>query len=507
MAIAVAAISLTPVGYLFATGISFDDIRRELRYPSTVAAIVQTVQLTVLIAALTIVIGVACAALVVRTTVRMPRLLTVLFAAPLAVPGFVSSYAVYSAQLLYVPKLDIVTSKVGAAVVIALTLYPYVFLPSVVALREVDPSLEEMAVSLGRGRASRWRHVVLPTLRPAIAAGVLIVTLHVLSEFGAMEQLRRSTLTTKIMAEMVDYGNYRSARSLSLLLAALSMIVLVITTLMTPRRTSSYRVGGARRPPRQRDLGWATIPVTIGALALPLASLGPSVFMTVRGLLNGRGSVTVNWASVFGDLRATLTYAFAAAAVATVAALPVSWWINRRGSVASVLTERAVWLAHAVPSAILAFSLVYLATRLVPSMYKTPPVLVAGYVVLFLPLAVAYQRVGLEASRRTYDEVAASLGSHPVRTFQRVVLPLALPGFIAGAILVGLDASKELTATLMLVPYNTDSLATRLWATTNGEALDFTAAAPYAMMLLLLGSAPVYALVRHALQRLAPSGA
>jgi iron(III) transport system permease protein len=191
--------------------------------------------------------------------------------------------------------------------------------------------------------------------------------------------------------------------------------------------------------------------------------------------------------------------------LATLVAGPVSWWVGRHRSSASLLTERAVWLAHAVPNAVLALALVYFATRFAPGLYKTSAVLVAGYVILFLPLAVGYQRVGLEASRRVYDDIASSLGARPVSGFARVTLPLALPGFVAGAILVGLDASKELTTTLMLIPFNANTLSTRLWATTNGEALDFTAAAPYALMLLVLGCVPVYALVRHALRELTAS--
>jgi iron(III) transport system permease protein len=127
-------------------------------------------------------------------------------------------------------------------------------------------------------------------------------------------------------------------------------------------------------------------------------------------------------------------------------------------------------------------------------------------VILFLPLAVGYQRVGLEAARQVYDDVAASLGARPIRSFLRIDLPLAIPGFVAGAILVGLDASKELTTTMMLVPFNTSTLSTQLWATTNGEALDFTAAAPYASVLMGLGCAPVYLLVRHALRELGVRG-
>ena len=214
-AVAVAALSLTPVIYLFASGISLSDIRSEFHYPSTVSALLQTVGLTASVSVLTVAIGVGCALLVARTTVVLPRLLTVLFALPLAVPGFVSSYAAYSAQLLYVPRLDLVTSFTGASLVLALTLYPYVFLPCVVALRTIDPALEEVAASLRPQRLTRLRHVVLPALRPAIAAGVLIVALHVIAEYGAMVQLGQTTLTTKVMAEMLNYGDYQTARSLS----------------------------------------------------------------------------------------------------------------------------------------------------------------------------------------------------------------------------------------------------------------------------------------------------
>ena len=232
---------------------------------------------------------------------------------------------------------------------------------------------------------------------------------------------------------------------------------------------------------------------------VPLLAVGPTVLMTVRGLLAGQGAVAPDWSQVGAALSNTVGYALAAALVATFCALPVSWWVTRHPQPLSHLTERAVWLAHAIPSAILALALVFLATRLVPSLYKTPAVLVAGYVILFLPLAVANQRVGLQSARRSYDEVASSLGARPARTFARVTLPLAAPGFAAGAILVALDASKELTTTLMLLPFNSSTLSSKLWATTNGESLDFTAAAPYAALLVLLGILPVYLLVRGTL--------
>lgn len=498
-AVAVAAASLVPLAYLFVSGTSLDDVVVELGYASTTAALVQTVVLTALVCALTAATGLGAALLVTRTAVPAPRALTVLLTVPLAVPGFVSAYAVYAAELVYAPRLSFVTSLVGAAVVMSLSLYPYVFLPCVIALRGVDPALEEVVASLRPGRWSALAAVSLPAVRPAMAAGLLIVALHVLSEYGAMAQLGRSTLTTKIVAEMLDYGDYRSARSLSLLLAALAVVVLVGTRWLSGRGVAGDVARGGSRPPPRAALGAWRWPALTLCLLVPLAAVGPTVGMTARGLLGAGRAASPPWADVVGALSSTVGYAVAAALVATVCALPVAWWVTRRPGTASHLTERGVWLAHAIPSAVLALSLVFLATRLAPSLYKTPVVLVLAYVILFLPLAVANQRVGLGAARRTYDEVASSLGSRPARTFARVTLPLASPGFAAGAILVALDASKELTTTLMLLPFSTSTLSSRLWATTNGESLDFTAAAPYAALLVLLGVVPVVLLVRSTL--------
>lgn len=499
-AAAVGVISLVPVGYLFLTGISLADIAEQFRYPATAVALWQTIGLTLLICALTAVLGVVCALLVVRTTLPYPRFFTVVFAMPLAVPGFVAAYAAYSTELTYAPGLGFVTSFGGAALVIALTLYPYVFLPAVIALRNIDPALEEVVASLRRRPSAVLVGVVLPGLRPALAVGLLIVALHVLAEYGAMVQLGRSTLTTKIMAEMIDYADYRSARSLSLVLMALAAAVLLFTQILNGRNRSGDVARGVARPPRRISLGWLRVPAVMFSLAVLLAAVAPTVYMTLRGLTVSGRTVGVDWGVVGTAVVTTLSYAVAAALVATVIALPVSWSVVRRPGLAATLSERAVWLAHAIPSAILALALVYLAIRLVPAVYKTPVVLIAAYVVLFVPLAVANQRVGLDAARRTYDDVAASLGATPGRAFVRVTLPLAMPGFIAGALLVALDASKELTTTLILIPFNAHTLSTELWATTNGESLDFSAAAPYAGMLVLLGIPPVYFLVRNTLR-------
>jgi iron(III) transport system permease protein len=498
--VAVGLLSLLPIGYLFVAGLSFSDLQVLFSYPTTADRILRTIALTVTVSALSVVVGVGTAMLVVRTDVPFRRLLTVLFAMPLAVPGFVSAYAAYSANLLFAPTSDIVTTFTGATIILSLSLYPYVFLACVVAVRNIDPAQEEVARSLrARPGAVFWR-VIVPQLRPAIAASVVIVGLHVLAEYGAMVQLRQRTLTTTIMTDMLDYGDYQSARSLSLLLTALAFVLLIGGRLLSGRSPAQKVGRHTVRPPSMVRLGRARVPLLVLSLMVPLAALGPTAFMTVLGLTAPHRQSALRWADAVQAAGTTLGFAAWAAVIATAIALPLSWWVSRHPSFWSNLTERSVWLAHSIPNAILALALVFLATRLLPGFYKTAALLVLAYVILYLPLAVANQRVGLQAAFVRYDEAAASLGRPAWQRFTHISLPLALPGIATGALLVALDASKELTTTLMLLPFNAQTLSTGLWATTNGESLDFSAAAPYALMLLALGSVPVYLITRRTLR-------
>lgn len=497
---AVAVFSLLPFVYLISAGVSFEAVRRLFSYPETISVITRTITLSLAVTGASVVIGVAAAFVVVRTDVPLRRTLTVLLTMPLSVPLFVSSYAAYSANLMFAPARDIVTSFAGAVAIMTLVLYPYVFLACVVALRNIDASQEEIARSLRAHPLVAFWRVTFPQLRPAIAVSGLIIALHVVSEYGAMVQTRQKTLTTSIMSEMINYGNYESARSLSLLLTIIVLVLIVGARFVSGRAAPlSVSLQSARTVRRER-LGRARFVVLGAALLLPALGLLPTVFMTLRGLTSPHRDLIISWTHVASAATVTASYGLWAALVTTLAALPVSWWLSRRPTMLAQLTERSVWLAHTIPNAVLALSLVYISIRLVPAMYKTAPVLVAAYVILFLPLAVSNQLVGLQAAMPKFGEMASSLGSSAFDRFRRVTLPLAFPGIATGALLVGLDAAKELTTTLMLLPFNTQSLATGLWATTEGETLDFTAAAPYALMLLVLGAIPVFLIVRSTLR-------
>lgn len=502
LAICVALLSLFPFLYLFSSGVSVSTIRELFDYPDTWPVIRRSLELTGVIVAMCLIIGVGAAYLIVRTNIPLRRSLTVLLALPLAIPGFVSAYAAYSGNLLIAPQSTIVSTFWGACTIMALTLYPYIFLACVVAIRNLDPAQEEVARGLGCSAWSVFWRVTVPQLRPAMAPAALIVGLHVLSEYGAVSQLDQPTLTTTIVAEMTDYGHYAQARSLSLLLVGIAFVLLMLGLWMNGRsRTLSVSSQVVRSPARQ-PLGVFRFPALIAIVGVVVVAVGPTAAMTLRGLWLGAERVSLDWDLVFRCAANSLFYGLGAGLAATLVGLPVSWLDARRPSSLSRVAERAIWLAHGMPAAVLALALVFIGAQLVPSLYKTPWLLIAAYVILFLPLAVTNQAVGLQAAPAKFDDAAASLGAGPLRRLARISLPIASPGFATGALLVGLDAAKELTSTLMLVPFNTDTLATRLWTTTNGESLDFAAAAPYALMLILLGSVPVWLIVRRTLRHM-----
>ena len=169
--------------------------------------------------------------------------------------------------------------------------------------------------------------------------------------------------------------------------------------------------------------------------------------------------------------------------------------MRRRGPVATLL-ERSTYLGSSVPAIVIALALVTLAIHVTPWIYQTVPVLLAAYAILFLPRAIVTVRAAVEQSPRIYDDVAASLGSSAADRLRRVTLPLLAPGIGAGAALVFLAVVTELTATLLLAPTGTTTLATAFWSASS--ALEYGAAAPYAVVMVLLSAPATVLLSRDA---------
>ena len=172
------------------------------------------------------------------------------------------------------------------------------------------------------------------------------------------------------------------------------------------------------------------------------------------------------------------------AGVAVVLSIPVAWLAVRRPGPLSTLTERATYVGHSLPGIVVALSLVTVAIRWLQSLYQSLWMLLAAYTILFFPLAMVAIRTSFAQAPPVLTDVARSLGVGPLRSFVRVNLPHAAAGIGAGAALVFIAVITELTATLLLAPIGTTTLATRFWA--EASEVDYGAAAPYAALMVLI---------------------
>ncbi|HET6966738.1 MAG TPA: iron ABC transporter permease [Ornithinibacter sp.] len=485
--VVVAVIALLPIGYLVVRtldaglGRVLDIVLRQ----RTAELVGRSLLLVVLVTTLSVTIGVGLAYVTTRTDLPGRRVLAALAPLPLAVPSYVAAFAWISA----VPE---VAGLTGAVLVLTLCCYPYVYLPVFAALRRADPGVEEVARSLGRTPWQAFREVTLRQVRPAAAAGGLLVALYTLSDFGAVSILRYDVFTRVIYTAYRSSFDRSTAAVLSLLLVALTVAISVGESRV--RRRDVARVGGgvSRDPDPVRlgrlrgpVLGAATSVVAL-ALAFPIASL---VYWFLTGLSGG-----VDGGHLAESVAATAWLALLGAVACTLGAVPVGILAARhRGRFTSVI-EQVTYAGHALPGIVVALALVFLGVRVVPWAYQEAPLLVLAYVVLFLPTAVGSVRTSVALSPVRGEEVARSLGSSPGDVLRRVTLPLAAPGIGAGAALVLLTCMKELPATLLLRPTGTDTLATSLWTQTGVGA--YGAAAPYGLALVVLAVLPTIWLMR-----------
>jgi iron(III) transport system permease protein len=490
----VAAMALIPLGFVLYGAITTGPAEswRVLARPRIAMLLANTLSLATVCMLATALIGVALATLVARTDLPGKRLWHPLFVAPLAVPAFVNGYAWVSLDRSMM-GFD------GAFLVTTLSYYPLVYLPVLASLRGLDPALDESAYSLGRGTWATYRTVILPQLRPAILGGVLLVGLHLLAEFGALALLGFPTFTTAIYDQYGSTFNGSAATMMAGVLV-LCCLVLLLGELKLRGHQHLSRLGqGSKRKPRMWRLGVAKAPVAATCAALVALAVGVPTYALVHWLRVGAST-----AFPIGELTraatTTATLALVGAVFATVAALPVAWLAVRHRSRTTMVIERSTYVANALPGIVVGLALVIVSLRLAPALYQTALLLIVAYAILFLPRAMVSVRAGLEQAPPVLDDVAKSLGVSPLEAARRVTLPLILPSLGAGAALIFLAISTELTATLMLSPIGTHTLATEFWSAS--ADLRYGAAAPYALLLVLVSIPATWLLTRQ--ERLDP---
>lgn len=444
---------------------------------------------------------------------------------PLAVPGYVGAYALVdllqyagpvqtglrqlmgwtSARDYWFPQ---VRSRGMAAVVLAGALYPYVYMLARAAFREQSAGSYEVARALGAGPLGLFLRVGLPLARPAIAAGAAIVMMETVSDFGVVDYFGVQTLTTGIFTTWLESANAGGAAQIACVILGL---VLALVFLEKASRRQSRYYQSARQP---RPIVPVTLKGPAGWLAFGLC-LVPFAFgflLPVAVLSVHAVEAPSEWISP-GLLRAlanTMTVGGTAAVLTVSAALFMVYGVRLTGRRLPRLLLPLSTLGYAAPGAVLAVGILIPMAAIdhrVADLWAwltghDPGLIVTGsaagivlaYVVRFFAIAQGAADAGFGRIAPSLPMAARSLGRTTGGVLREVYLPL-LRGTVGTALLlVFVDCVKELPATLLLRPFNYDTLATRLYEKASLEQL--SAAAPPALMIVAVGLIAVGLLAR-----------
>ena len=400
----------------------------------------------------------------------------------------------------------LIMSREGVMLMMALVLYPYVYVITRASFLKQSASALEMARLLGRGPWHTFFWVALPMARPAVAGGLTLVLMEVLNEYGAVKYYGIPTFTTGIFRAWFPLNDTGAAIRLSGLLLLFVFSLIVLERLQRGR--ARFDDGGATARPAQR--------VTLkggGALAAFAVCMAPLAFgflVPVAQLASWAAGAAVGFVDIRFLLLTVNSFGLAVVAATLIVgvALLIGYAVRLRPTPLLRLASRVAVLGYSIPGAVIAVGvfipLVWMDRR-VSSVAQaafgastglllsgTLVALVFAYVVRFLAVALNPVDSGFKQVCGNLDETSRSLGVSPMRTLLKVDLPLLKGTLLSAALLVFVDVLKELPLTLILRPFNFDTLATRAYQLATDE-LVAQSAIP-ALLIIVVGLAPVIVL-------------
>ena len=411
-------------------------------------------------------------------------------------------------------RLPDLRSMPGAIFVLGFVLYPYVYMTARAMFMTQPAHLMEAARSLGESRSGAFFRVALPLARPALAVGLSLALLETLNDIGASEFLGIQTLTVAVYTTWITRSDLAGAAQI-----ASAMLFVVIALVLLERHGRRHqRFGSAQRmraiQPRRLHGAAAWLASAAAALPVLVGFAAPALYLvweTAKRLRLGGGIS----AGLLSSLVNTLGVAAGVTAVAVAAGLVVAWAVRSQGStrIRGRWTGRVATLGYAVPGTVLAIGLLTPALAVdaaLASLIGHPglPLMAAGIVLVvacairFLAMPVGGIEAGLARIPPALEQAARLLGENTGGTLRRVHLPLLRPAIAASALLVFVDAMKELPATLLLRPANFDTLATWLYAEAARGTYEEGAIA--ALAIVVAGLLPVVLLARNGLSGGAP---
>lgn len=446
------------------------------------------------VGALTLAIGAGTAWLVSSHDFPGRGALVWLLPLPLSVPTYLSAYVyvdlfeplglahrVLSAMMPAAEAVHLLPnlrSLPGAVLLLGLVLYPYVYLSARTVFQAQSADAIEAARMLGAGRFTILRRVILPMARPALAVGIALAGLETLNDIGASEYLGVHTLTVSVFTTWLNRGSLAGAAQLSLVL--LGLAALLITVERISRRHASVELSAENPRLRPRTpLAGIKAGLACAACLLPplLGFVVPAAYLFGESLRRGLAARIAP--SLLRDALNTLTLASIATLLALALGLMLVLAARWRAGRTTTAAVSGAQLGYALPGLVLALGLLppLLAVdgglaSIARALGGVSPGLllmgsggavVAAYVIRFLAVPTGLLKAGFDRVPRDYDDSARAAGAGRLVTLWRVDLPLLKPALFGAAILVFVDCLKELPATLLLRPLNTETLATSIY--------------------------------------------
>ena len=469
----------------------------------------------------TLAIGVPAAWLVTHHDFPGRGLLNWALLLPFAVPSYVIAYvytdllefagpvqsalrAAFDWQLRRDYWFPNIRSLGGAIIVMTLVLYPYVYLLARAAFLEQSASILDAARLMGTGRAERFRRVALPMARPAIVVGVAMALMEALNDYGTVHFFAVRTMTVGLYDTWLGMNNLGGGAQIACL--ALTFVAVLVTLERAGRKgRQNFQPGGSRMRPLQRG----RIRGARGAAASLACALPVLLGFVVPAWVLTRYSIVYFEQSWTADFREIALHSIALSATAAVVACAVGTLLAySRRLHPTALMRGSVTLAslgYAVPGAVLAIGVMIplarfdnaldalmrehlgISTGLLLS--GTVAALVFAYTVRFLAVAFGSIDASMAKIGPSMDAAARSLGHRPLGVLARVHLPLIRGGLLTAALVVFVDCMKELPATLVLRPFDFDTLATHVYQFASDELIG--RASLGALLIVLTGLLPV----------------
>jgi len=466
--------------------------------------LLNTLTLALIVAIFSLILGVSSAWIVARKSFAGRKVAIWLLLLPLTIPTYVFAH-IYTSLLdregwlgklwhfifgasSSVPDLS---NVFGVAFILALAGFSYIFLLVRTSLSHSTQSLEEAAQIQGAGPREIFLKINLPLMRPAIAAGLAVIILHVLSDFGAVSMLRYQTFTLSIYNQMSGRMDFNAAAGLSFILIALSLSFLVLERFFRKRQrffsgAQTKKVERQQASRNQQLLIWTWLGlITTFSFLLPLAWMVHLSFDAwQQDLIDSEfWQYCINSGII----------AFASATIALVIAFPIAFYHARKHNLLSQTYLHLSSVGFALPGPVIALGVLAFVLAQLPFIYGTLAALIIAMVIRFLPLAIQAQEASLQQLTPSIEEAGRVFGAGPIENLRRVILPIVSGGMATAWVLVFIDALKELPATLILRPTGFDTLPVRIWIEASEEMLEL--AAPAALM-LVIGTLPAIWIMR-----------